>query len=159
MSLDLTRVATQVMRMVTRLKADSGERQRRLSYARDVLGDKSADIDSLKRKIAASQTTWLVAGLVDGLDQRYETPPLPAEFTVIATDGSHIDVDRHRSTRCYLINIGSVILQYGANPNAILDNLPCLYASDEELVNHLKKIIPTNYARNGINRVFIGQTI
>jgi len=134
MSLDLTKVASQVVGMVARLKADGGELQKRLSYALDILADKSTDIDSLKKKIVSSKTTWLVAGLIDRLDRHYEAPPLPNEFTVIATDGSHIDVDRHQSTRCYLINIGSVVLQYGATPNAILDSSPCLYAGDEDLV-------------------------
>jgi len=120
--------------MVARLKAGGEEKRKRLNHALEVLGDKSTDIDYLRKKIASSKTTWLVAGLVDGLDQHYKVLPLPTEFTVMATDGSHIDVDRHRSTRCYLINIGTVVLQYGANPNAILDSFPCLYAGDEEMV-------------------------
>ena len=134
MSLDLTKVALQVGRMVARLKAGGEEKRKRLSYALGVLGDKSTDIDGLTKKIAASRTTWLVADLVDGLAQPYQALPLPAEFTVIATDGSHIDVDRHRSTRCFLINISSVVLRYGASPYALLDSLPCLYAGDEDLV-------------------------
>ena len=134
MSLDLTKVASQVGGMVARLKADGEERQKRLNYALDVLCSRATDLDYLKRKIASSKTTWLVAGLVDGLDRHYKVSPLPTEFTVIATDGSHIDVDRHRSTRCYLINIGSVILHYGAQPGATLDSFPCLYAGDEDLV-------------------------
>lgn len=134
MSLDLSKVVSQVVGMVTRLKAGGEERQKRLSYALDVLHDKAANIDSLKKKIVSSKTTWLVAGLVDGLDRHYKVSPLPVEFTVIASDGSHIDVDRHRSTRCYLINIGSIVLHYGTNPNAVLDSFPCLYAGDEDLV-------------------------
>lgn len=134
MSLDLTKVAAQVGGMVARLKAGGEKKQERLNHALEVLGDKSTDIDYLRKKIASSKTTWLVAGLVDGLDQHYKASPLPTEFTVMATDGSHIDVDRHRSTRCYLINIGTVVLQYGANPNAILDSFPCLYAGDEDLL-------------------------
>lgn len=134
MSLDLAKVASQVGGMVARLKAGGEERRERLQRALDILHNKATDIDSLRKKIASSKTTWLVAGLVDGLDQHYKEPPLPGEFTVIATDGSHIDVDRHRSTRCYLINIGSVILDYGAHPNAVLDSSPCLYAGDEDLV-------------------------
>ena len=134
MSLDLTKVASQVGGMVSRLKAGGAERQKRLNYALDVLSDKSIDLDYLKRKIVSSKTTWLVAGLVDGLGQHYKASPLPTEFTVIATDGSHIDVDRHRSTRCYLLNIGSVILHYGASPSAVLDSFPCLYSGDEDLV-------------------------
>ncbi len=134
MSLDLTKVALQVAGMIARLRADGEEKQKRLNYALDVLCNRVPDLDYLKRKIVSSQTTWLVAGVVDGISQHYKPSPLPAEFTVIATDGSHIDVDRHRSTRCYLINIGSVILHYGAQPGATLDSFPCLYAGDEDLV-------------------------
>jgi len=120
--------------MVARLKAGSEERREHLQNALSVLCGRDTDLENLKRKIAASKTTWLVAGLVDGLNQHYEAPPPPSEFTVIATDGSNIDVDRHRSTRCYLINIGSVSLHYGASPSAVLDSLPHLYSGDEDLV-------------------------
>ena len=134
MSLDLTKVASQVGSMVARLKADREERQKRLQHALDTLHSQAADLDPLKKKLSASKTTWLVAGLVDGLDQHYRAPPTPTEFTVISTDGSHIDIERHKSTRCYLINIGSIILQYGDNPDAHLDSSPRLYFDDEELV-------------------------
>ncbi|MBA7524010.1 hypothetical protein ES705_16147 [subsurface metagenome] len=139
MSLDLTKVVAQVGGMVARLRAGVEERQKRLQRTLDVLHGQSDTIDRLTRKIAASKTTWLVAGLVDGLDPHYKASPTPTEFTIIATDGSHIDVDRHKSTRCYLINIGTVILHYGASPGATLDSFPYLYSGDKELV-----IAPTN---------------
>ncbi len=138
MSLDLIKVVAQVGGMVARLKAGVEERQKRLQQALAVLRNQASNLDYLTRKIASSQTTWLVAGLVDGLDQRYKAPPTPTEFTIIATDGSHIDVERHKSTRCYLINIGTVILHYGASPSATLDSFPHLYSGDEDLV-----IVPT----------------
>jgi GNAT superfamily N-acetyltransferase len=134
MSLDLTKVAAQVGSMVARLKAGGEDRQKRLRNALNVLNDKSLDLDKLGKKIEASQTTWLVAGLVDGLSPRYKPPPLPPDFSVVATDGSNIDVDRHKSTRCYLINIGSVVLRYGAKPEARLESSPALYFGDEDLV-------------------------
>jgi len=134
MSLDLTKVAEQVGSMVARLKAGGEERQERLQNALAVLQDKSLDLERLSKKIEASRTTWLVAGLVDGLSPHYKAPPLPPEFSVLATDGSNIDVDRHKSTRCYLINIGSVVLRYGAKPEALLDSFPSLYFGDEDLV-------------------------
>ena len=124
--MDLTRVAAQVSSMVARLKASGEERRKRQQAALDTLNDKSIDIEGLKKKIESSQTTWLVAGLVDGLENRYKPAALPEEFSVIATDGSHIDVDRHKSTRCYLINIGAVVLDYGANPGASLESFPAL---------------------------------
>jgi len=141
--------------MVARLKAGSTERQKRLNHALDVLRDKSIDLDRLRKKIEDSQgkTTWLVAGLVDELAQYYKPPSTPTEFTIIATDGSHIDVDRHKSTRCYLFNIGSVILHYGAFPGAALDSFPCLYFGDEDLV-----IAPTGVKgrEQPVERVLLG---
>ncbi len=134
MSLDLTKVAAQVGSMVARLKAGGEERRKRLKYALSTLQDKSLDLEHLRKKIDSSKTTWLVADLVDGLDPHYKPPPLPPEFSVVATDGSHIDVDRHKSARCYLINIGTVVLRYGAKAEAFLDSSPSLYFGDEDLV-------------------------
>jgi len=135
-SLDLTKVAAQIWGMVAGLKAGDEERRKHLQYALSVLRDKSIDLDQLRKRIEDSRhkTTWLVAGLVDGLDQRYKPPPLPEKFTIIATDGSHIDVDRHKSARCYLINIGAAVLDYGTRPDARLDSYPQLYFEDEDLV-------------------------
>jgi len=137
-SLDLTKVVSQVGGMVARLTAGFEEKQKHLRYALDVLHNQASNLDFLTRKIASSRTTWLVAGLVDELNRHIKAPPIPTEFTVIATDGSHVDVDRHRSTRCYLINIGTVTLHYGPSPSATLDSFPQLYSGDEDLV-----IMPT----------------
>jgi hypothetical protein len=120
--------------MISGLRDAREERRQRLRFALGTLGNQSIDIDKLKKKIAASRTTWLVAELVEGLDKRYPAPPAPADFTVIGSDGSHIDVDRHRSNRCYLINIGSAVITYGSRPDAVLSNSPHLYSDDEDLV-------------------------
>ena len=139
MALDLTRLVSQVGEMVSRLKSDADQRRQRLDRARQALadhgsGDQGGQSEVLKRKIDASHISWLVAGIVDGLDGHYPPSPLPADFAVVASDGSHIDVDRHRSTRCYLVNIGSAALRYGAAPSAALESRPRLYAGDEDLV-------------------------
>ena len=133
MPLDLNKVFPQVGGMIARLKAEGAQRQARLRYALHTLHAQSRNQSELARKLKAAKTTWLVAGLVDGLDQSYKPPPTPEEFTILATDGSHIAVDRHRSTRCYLINIGEVVLHYGQNPDATLGSHPCLYSGEEEL--------------------------
>jgi GNAT superfamily N-acetyltransferase len=142
MSLDLTKVAAQVGSMVARLKAGGRDREERLQNALNVLNDKSLDLERLGKKIEVSKTTWLVAGLVDGLSPHYKSPPIPPDFSVIATDGSNIDVDRHKSTRCYLINIGGVVLSYGSQPGAMLESSPALYFGDEDLV-----IVPPDGAK------------
>ncbi|MFC2014704.1 DNA double-strand break repair nuclease NurA [Chloroflexota bacterium] len=150
MALDLTRVASQVGEMLSRLKSSLYERQEHLQYALDAVSSQADHIDDLRKKIASGRTTWLVADIVDGLDSHYQALPVPADFTVLATDGSHIDVDRHQSARCYLINIGSVILHYGASPDAHLDSFPSLYTADEDLV-----IAPTG-AQKGREQVIEG---
>jgi hypothetical protein len=134
LSLDLSRVATQVITMIARLRDGRREHRQRLRYAVDTLSDRSIDLEKLKKKIAASRTTWLVAELVEGLDKRYPAPPPPSDFTVIGSDGSHIDVDRHHSARCFLINLGAAVITYGRRPDAALSSAPRLYSSDEELV-------------------------
>ncbi len=134
MSLDLTRVAAQVGAMIGTLKNTGAERRERLAFALATLNDPAIDAGDLKKKIEAAKTTWLVAGLTEGLNQRYPAPAVPKDFTVMATDGSHIDVDRHRAARCYLINTGSVSLTYGSQPDAQLSSTPTLYADPKDMV-------------------------
>ena len=134
MSLDLTGVASQVGRLLDRLKESLTERQDHVKNALETARQQSENLDTLKEKVRTSRTTWLVAGITEGLDLHYPAPPIPVDFTIIATDGSHIDVDRHRAARCFLINIGSVTLKYGAEPDAVLESIPSLYASGEDLV-------------------------
>lgn len=132
MSLDLTKFAGQISRMAAQLKNTSAERRERLELA--VKAATLVDVPKLQSKITNSRTTWLIAGLVDRLAGAYTAPPPPSDFTVLATDGSHIDVDRNQIARCFLINIGRVVLSYGKIPTAMLDNIPRLYAGDAEMV-------------------------
>jgi hypothetical protein len=133
LSLDLTKVAGQVTRMIALLKGSGTSKRDILAFARQTMQD--ADYDTLKRKVAlsAGKTPWLVAGLVDPLMSKVQGPAKPEEYTVIATDGSQIEVDRHRPARCFLLNVGTVMLRYGKSPAAELTNHPTLYSTDEEL--------------------------
>src|SRR4030042_5316785 len=112
-SLDLTKVAGQVFAMIAGLRDNRAAQEKRLRFALDTIGDEAIDLEDLKRKIKSAKTTWLVADIVEGVNKHYPLPPSPTDFTVLAADGSHIDVDRHQSTRCYLINTGA-----GALPSA-----------------------------------------
>jgi hypothetical protein len=134
MSLDLTSVAAQVINMIAGLKDKRTEQVKHLQDALEILNNPAIDLGDLKGKIKAAKTTWLVADIFEGLNERYPLPPLPPDFTVIAADGSHVDVDRHQSTHCYLINIGTVVLTYGDKPDALLSSTPHLYYDDRDLV-------------------------
>jgi hypothetical protein len=132
--LDLSRVAGQIGEMVGQLKAAGQERQERLARAFTLMVDRTLDFEKLKRKAAQSKTTFLVAGLVEPLGSHNKPADMPSDFSVITTDGSQIDVDRHTSARCYLINIGRIRLDYGKNSRATLESLPKLCADDDDLV-------------------------
>jgi hypothetical protein len=132
-ALDLSKIVNQITGMVAGLKSRRDEQQQQFNHAMDILHSQSNNLEALAKKIEASKATWLVARLVEPIDRHYQPQPAPKEFTIIATDGSHIDVDRHQPTHCYLINIGGVVLHYGARPDAVLDSIPHLYTSDEEL--------------------------
>jgi hypothetical protein len=133
MTLDITKISSQIGDMIVKIKSGSQERSEHLKYAVDTLCDQTINLELLKRKIAGARTPWPVAGLYDGLSRHYPSPAAPTEYTALATDGSHIDVDRHKAARCYLINVGSVSLHYGNNPSAELESEPRLYADDQDL--------------------------
>jgi len=118
--------------MVAQLKEGNAGRLERLDFALKAMSN--VDFDKLSRKVANSRTTWLVAGLVDSLAKTSPALLRPADFTVLATDGSQIDVDRHQAARCFLINIGSVLLKYGTSPDARLESFPRLYSGDKDMV-------------------------
>ena len=134
MSLDLSKLVGQIVDLATSLKSKAGERQTRLEFALKTLRSSAADLDTLKRKVEASKTTWLVPGLKEDIDTGKEAPNCPADFLVLASDGSHIDVDRHQSAHCFLINIGMAQLQYGRNPDAQLLSFPTLFFKDKDVV-------------------------
>jgi hypothetical protein len=132
--LDMSRVAGQIDAMIHQLKSGWSERQASLERALNLLGDESIDLKRLQRKTALSKSTFLVAGLVDEINGRHLPPALPAAHSIIATDGSQIGTDRHQATRCFLINIGRVRLDYGDKPAAELSSLPQLYAGETDCV-------------------------
>ena len=135
MTLDITKVASQVGEMVIKIKSGNAELNEHLKCAVNKICDGSANLERLKRKINSARTQhWSPAGLVEGLSLHYPSSPLPPEYTVLATDGSNIDVDRHQFAHCYLINISAIALHYGASPWAELDSFPRLYAEDKDLV-------------------------
>ncbi|MDD3678499.1 MAG: DNA double-strand break repair nuclease NurA [Dehalococcoidales bacterium] len=134
MSLDLDKIAPQVEKMTEHIDAGDAERQKHLAKAMSVLCDNSLSLDDLKNKITSGKISWMPAEPVENLSNKYSPGKPPANFTILATDGSQIDVDRHHSTRYFLINIGSVYLKYGDSPDALLESRPQLYFDKTDLV-------------------------
>lgn len=133
MSLDLNQVVAQIESMAADLKLEEADWRACRDRALRTLREQSANLDGLKRRIAESKTTWLIAGITEDLAAGREAPPCPSEFTVVATDGSHIGIDRDSPARCYVINIGCIALTYGSRPDAILRSRPTLYSGKDDM--------------------------
>ena len=133
MSLDLHNTALQIDEMALLLKSREGDRTTRLKEALRAVADFDPSEYEAKRGVSESTLHWALPRAPQSPGEAYAPPPIPAEFNVVATDGSHIDVDRHTPARCFLINIGVSALTYGPGANARLSNMPRLYATDEEL--------------------------
>ncbi len=134
MSLDLSNTALQIDHMARELKARSSDRRARLSKAMEAITAFDAQAHARKHGLSRATLAWPAAEVRGDPRAHYPPPPLPQDFCVVGVDGSHIDVDRHIPARCFLINIGVVVLRYGSQPDARLSSQPKLYAQDEELV-------------------------
>lgn len=147
--LELGPISQQVDRMAASFAAD--ERGDLLRKARERL--RTVDADELRAKVRArrGKFPWLVAIPVQSLSQTFSPPLPPADFSVIASDGSSVPPDRHSSLRYYVINTGHAILTYGSQPNADLDSEGRLYFEDDDLyLSPGQKNIPIEGARLGV---------
>ncbi len=93
------------------------------------------DAAHIRRRLddRAARPGWLAAYPPAALAAAVDLPPLPADFCVVAADGSSINPDRHSPVRFYLINTGYAVLTYGAFPDAELDSTCRLYHRDDEV--------------------------
>jgi NurA domain. len=134
LSLNLDKTALQIQSMVSDLKGRDLEHQEHLEAGLNGMKRTPAEYQRLLDKAARSKTTFLLAHPEETPDATHPPPALPQSYRILATDGSQIDVDRHQLSRCYLINIGRVLLEYGQSPSAALESLPALYARPEDMV-------------------------
>lgn len=135
MSLDLTTLSRQVRQMSGTVAQHVNEiAERTVEVRSHYVGQSGAEAHWAQAVDLSRETsTWLLARPVEPLDTVREVPPRPPAYALVATDGSQIDVDRHGSVLCYLINIGCVYLRYGPQSTARLSSQPTLYYNDDDL--------------------------
>jgi hypothetical protein len=152
MPLDIDALYRRVEEMVVDVPDVASDQQ--LVEAQDYL--KRADPKLLQRKLqqrerGTAKIPWLVAQPVDTLAGTLPVPPLPTDFTVVASDGSAIPPDRHSPVRYYVLNTGYAILTYGEKPDAVLDSQEQFcFAEDELYFDPQGKRIPIEGTRLGI---------
>jgi hypothetical protein len=99
---------------------------------------------------ARNRHSWMPAIPRAGFNGAYPAPPPPADFSVLATDGSFILPDRHSPARFYLINVSRVHFHYGTRPDAELSSQAELRYREHEL--QVDGRIPVNAAILGMRR-------
>lgn len=129
-------MASQIEAMAGHLSRSTAEGRQRLAWAQSRYDQEKQDLGTLRQKLQACQgkVTWMPAGLVEDWNDTYPLSQLPADFTVLASDGSQIELERHAAASCYLINIGLASLLYGRQPDAHLSSQATLFYRPEDLV-------------------------
>jgi hypothetical protein len=130
MPLDALQIGCQVKALSEHLESNRVFRQERLPLARETLLSQSDNWENLATLAARSQSR--LATPIEPLDAVAHATPAPEAYTVMATDGSQIEPDHHGIAEYFLINLGSVLIRYGASPNARLETSAQLYFTDED---------------------------
>ncbi|HLZ28277.1 MAG TPA: DNA double-strand break repair nuclease NurA [Chloroflexota bacterium] len=133
MPLDLLELSTQVRQMGELLAHRRADEQRRLRLLDGLLTeyrDRWPELAELAETVHER-----VAVPTGPLDERIPSPPRPATYTAMATDGAEIDPDRHGgSGEFYLINVGRVRIPYGQPERDVeLSSVSTLGYTDDDL--------------------------
>lgn len=108
------------------------ENTRRARQALQLLA-RGDDARTVAEKVDRANTGWRAGRPVEPLSLRRPAAVVPSEFSILASDGSAIEPDRHGVALCYLINVGLVAIHYGSRPQAVLHSEPYLGYTDEDL--------------------------
>ena len=132
MSLDILKLAAQVVHANAEFQAQGTQSGSKISYALSQLQSENPDLLETKRLRSARSLTWMAASIPHNIKGRFPAPAAPPSYSVIGVDGSHVDTDRNMPVQCYLINIGICGITYGDRPAAQLENIPYLFTKEED---------------------------
>lgn len=131
--LDLSKISQQLMEMTLVKKQEIQQMKEKERHLFEAVYRFCEDPQAYIEKIDSDTHHFFVAFPQDRLDSTFSLPqPVPA-YTVMAVDGSQIDVDTHEIVLCYVINVGRVVLHYGTGDPPLMDSLPYLYYRNEDL--------------------------
>ena len=131
--LDFVEVNQQIAMMAAESRLAADDMAGRLVLAVERLRLESNGWQALVEKIAASKTSWLVAAIHEPLDRTYGLPSRPDAATVVAADGSQIMPSHHEVVPAFLLNIATVVLNYGNGGGAAFTSTPSLFFREEDL--------------------------
>ena len=131
--LDLVEVNQQIAKMAAEGHLAADDMAERLALAVERLHLESDRWQAFVDKLSMSRTSWLVAAIHEPLNRTYGLPPRPETVTVVAADGSQIMPSHHEVVPAFLLNIATVVLNYGNGGGAAFTSTPSLFYRDEDL--------------------------
>ena len=131
--LDFVEVNRQIAGMAAESRLVADDMTERLALAVHRLHLESDGWQAFVDKIAASKTSWLVATIDEPLSRTYALPELAGPVTVVAADGSQIMPSHHEVVPAFLLNIATVVLNYGNGRGASFTGTPSLFFREEDL--------------------------
>ncbi|MBV9786814.1 MAG: DNA double-strand break repair nuclease NurA [Chloroflexi bacterium] len=136
MTLDMLALGGQIRSMSGALRDELTALPDRIARARALLAEEAAEWEYWRDLVEEQSGTaaWLTAQPLDRYDAAYDLPDCPASYVVAASDGSQLDIDHHGVAACYVINIGTAVLQYGPDACFRAQSQPTLGYRDEDLV-------------------------
>ena len=111
----------QVHEQVKKLGENASSRQQHLKNlrerAKELLLINAKEIEHLRHKVLlasrSDQTLRCALPVEEALDAHFALPPMPAQATIVAADGSQIAPNRHAEVEYCLVNVGVIQLCYG----------------------------------------------
>lgn len=94
--------------------------------ARETWDRISRDQEFLSRAKAVD-SPWALPSWHGVIDQQYPVSAIKPQYQCMSVDGSQVYPDRHQGSGYYLINIGSIVISYGAQNPVSLASSPFIY--------------------------------
>jgi hypothetical protein len=119
MALDFQEVRKQVKELGQRAPQRERERRTRRDLAQSLLKQYANEAEALRARVdlivgAHDPALRCALPLGEPLDGRHPQPEIPSQTSVLAADGSQIDLDRHIEVQYGLVNVGAIQIRYGS---------------------------------------------
>ncbi|GAC1362636.1 MAG: DNA double-strand break repair nuclease NurA [Herpetosiphon sp.] len=136
MTLDLLALGASLRDFGSLAGSDWQQAPDRVARMRELLQRESAEWEFWRAELVegGADAPMLVACPCEPLDAAYPVPVCPSSYSVAASDGSHLDVEYHGLTACYLINVGTATIRYGVDSSYAAASKPTLRYLPHDLV-------------------------
>jgi hypothetical protein len=120
MSLNYQEVREQVRKLGENAPARRSQLESVMKLARATLTSYAGEIELLRQKVGLVVSKYdpglrCALPVDEALDASFPAPQLPTQASILAADGSQINLDRHAEVAYCLINVGAIQMSLGAH--------------------------------------------